>query len=269
MIFKIVLEKIDGWEMPLNYAYPMSAAIYRILSRGDAKYAEFLHEHGYGKGLKLFTFSEMRVPFEVGGNRKDRMILKANEAMFMVCFHLPEAMENFVKGLFKSEEIVIADKKSKAVFNVKSIESLPNPFVSYGEREIIEVSLKPLSPVVVGEKKEDGKYLYLDPSDSRFAENIRYNWRSKIAASYGDVEAGEAVLGVEITSINKPFKSRLIAIKANTEKETRVRGWMQMGIKLLAERKYIELLLNAGVGLYNAQGMGCVGVVEEKVNQQE
>ncbi|WP_392437096.1 hypothetical protein ACF3N7_09215 [Cruoricaptor ignavus] len=48
--------------IPINYQYPMSAAIYKIISQGDAEYAEFLHNTGYGKGFKFFTLVE-EVPF--------------------------------------------------------------------------------------------------------------------------------------------------------------------------------------------------------------
>src|SRR5690554_5850875 len=129
MKFKITLTKKDSLHtvIPLNYQYAMSAAIYKILARGDKDYARFLHEKGYGKGFKLFTFSQLNVPFKIEGAQKDRMRLIGNEAHFQIAFHLPEAMENFVKGLFQNEQIDIADKKSKGSFKVKSVESLPNP----------------------------------------------------------------------------------------------------------------------------------------------
>ena len=76
------------------------------------------------------------MPFEIEG---DRLKLKGNDANFQISFHIPQAMESFVKGLFQSEEIVIADKVSKVVFTVKSVESLPNPLLQYKESEIINI----------------------------------------------------------------------------------------------------------------------------------
>lgn len=95
MKFKVMLSRKFGKAIPVNYQYPLSAAIYRIVSKGDAEYARFLHETGYGKGFKLFTFSQLNVPFEIEG---DRLRLTSNEANFQVAFHLPQAMESFVKG---------------------------------------------------------------------------------------------------------------------------------------------------------------------------
>src|SRR5690554_4883241 len=132
MRFKIILHKISGNQIPINYQYPLSAVIYKILAKGNTEYAQFLHETGYGKGFKLLSFSQLNVPFRIerfdkieGIGKKDRMRLLGDEASFQIAFHLPQAMENFVKGLFQSEQIDIADKKSKVSFSVKSVESLP------------------------------------------------------------------------------------------------------------------------------------------------
>ncbi len=65
MRFKLFLaSQTAGAIIPINYQYPLSAAIYRILAKVDADYATFLHEKGYvvGEGLKhfkLFTFSDL------------------------------------------------------------------------------------------------------------------------------------------------------------------------------------------------------------------
>ena len=106
------------------------------------------------------------------------MRLNGQEASFQVAFHLPEAMESFVKGLFQSEQIDIADKKSKASFSVKSVESLPNPLHQYKENEIVNIQLKPLSPIVAGLQNEKSYYDFLAPDDSRFTESLIYNWHN-------------------------------------------------------------------------------------------
>jgi len=109
--------------LPINYQYPLSAATYKILSKGNAGYAQFLHEEGYGKGYKFFTFSDVKGKFKRKG---DRLQLLDNTLELVVCFHLPEASRTFIEGLFRSQEIVIADKKSKATFNVQSIVAMKN-----------------------------------------------------------------------------------------------------------------------------------------------
>jgi CRISPR-associated endoribonuclease Cas6 len=257
MQFKITLHTTESHPLiPINYQYPLSSALYRIIAKGDADYAAFLHESGYGKGFKLFTFSQINCPFRIEG---DRLRLQSNELWFQVAFHLPQATENFIKGLFQSERIDIADKHSRASFTVKSIESLPDSLSPFKNNEIVNIALKPLSPVVVGLQNDKGNYDFLGPDDARFAESLLYNWRGKIASCFDEHTAASALLLIEITPMRQPFKSRLITIKADTPEETQIRGWMSFGLKVTGEKRFVEILLNAGAGLYNAMGCGAVG----------
>lgn len=263
MRFNIKLEaKGPSVEIPINYQYPLSAAIYRILSKGNAEYAKFLHEEGYGKGYKFFTFSDLKGSFKVRG---DRMKLLDNMISLQVHFHLPEASRTFIEGLFRSEKIVIADRKSKAQFSVQSITAQDNPLKEVPPNEIISVITKPISPVVIGEKQDTGHYTFLDPDGEVFITHLINSWRSKIAANYNDDIAEEAVLLAEVEKYKNPWRSRLITIKANTKQETKIRGFLNFKLKLTAERQFIELVLNAGMGLYSAQGMGCLEVVSLRV----
>lgn len=257
MQFKITLHSLQPQPLiPINYPYPLSSALYRIIAKGDAGYAAFLHELGYGKGFKLFTFSQINCPFRIEG---DRLHLQGEELWFTVSFHLPQAMENFIKGLFQSERIDIADKHSRASFTVKSIESLPDSLSPFKNSEIVNIALKPLSPIVVGLQNDKGNYDFLAPDDARFAESLLYNWRGKIASCFDEHAAASALLLTEITPMRQPFKSRLITIKADTPEMTQIRGWLNFGLKVTGEKRFVELLLNAGAGLYNAMGCGAVG----------
>src|SRR5690606_18050125 len=124
------------------------------------------------------------------------------------------------------------------------------------ENEIINIQLNPLSPVVAGLHNEKGNYDFLSPEDPRFAECLVYNWRSKIAACYDEETAATALLIVELLLSKKPLKSRLITIKAGTPEETKIRGWMNFGLKVTGERRFVEVILNSGMGVYNSQGCG-------------
>src|SRR5690606_31680093 len=128
----------------------------------------------------------IRCPFQI---YSDRLLLKRNEVDFQVAFHLPLAAENFVKGLFQSEKIDIADEHSRVRFAVKSVESLSNPLKQFKERELVKLTLIPLSPVVAGVPNDKGNYDFLSPDNSRFRESLLYNWRSKIAACYDEETA--------------------------------------------------------------------------------
>jgi len=129
----------------------------------------------------------------------------------------------------------------------------------YKENEILCIALKPLSPIVAGLQNEKGYYDFLSPVDRRFTESLIYNWRSKIATCYDEVAAQAALLIMEVVPVKKPPKSRLMTIKADTAAETKIRGWLNFELKVTGEKRFAELLLKAGIGLYNS--MGCGGVV--------
>lgn len=260
MRFEIKLQAFKGNEIPINYQYPLSAAIYKILAKGDADYASFLHEEGYGKGYKLFTFSDLKFKFKLV--KGDRMQLLDDLVSFYVHFHIPEASGNFVMGLFKSEEIVIADKKSKTIFKVQSVISNNTPWSKgIDKNEIIQTVFKPTSAVLMGVKNDRGHYDYLEPKDERYIEALVFNWRGKIKETYDKFTAKNAILNAEIEYYENPYRSRLVHIKQDSKQATKVRGYVNFKIKLIAERRFVELLYNAGVGIGNAQGMGCCEVI--------
>ena len=259
MRFRVVLEAYEGNNiLPINYQYPLSSAIYRIINKSDEEYAHFLHSEGYGKGYKFFCFSDIYCPFRIVG---DRLHLRENEIELKVGFQLPEAMRNFVQGLFASEKIDIADKKSKQSFKVKAIESIPNPLECHKDIEFVNIELKPISPLVVGVKNINWHYDYLSPEDSKFIEMFTYNWREKIKTFFGEEVAKTALLMVKANFFRMPCRSRLITIKMDTTQETKIRGFVNFKLQIQAERRFIDLLLNVGGGLYNSQGMGCLDVI--------
>ena len=246
--------------IPVNYQYPLASAIYKILQNADAEYSAFLHEKGYGKGFKLFTFSDIKCPFKIDG---DRLLLLSNKIEIIVCFHLPKAAETFIKGLFLSQQIDIADKKSKASFTVQQIASLASPLDGFKENDEVEILLKPSSPVVCGLKNKKGNYSFLSPTDDRYEEMLFVNWEEKCKAVLSEKE--EKAMNnafIQILFYSNPPKSRLITIKSGTPAETKIRGFNNFQIKIKGKKEAVQLILDSGIGLYNAQGMGCVEITE-------
>ncbi len=263
MRFQLTLEcKTFPALLPVNYQYPLSAVIYKIIQNADADFAAFLHETGYGKGFKLFTFSDIITPFKMKG---DRMQLLTNKAMLHICFYLPDAAENFIKGLFMSQEIEIGDKISRAGFHVSQIESIAEDLNAAENKKII---LQPLSPIVAGIKNENGNYTFLDPRDPGYSSCLLYNWLQKYktinGASDSVIEKLKDKIQLRVLSFSNPPQSRLITIKTGSPEETKIRGFKKFRIEVLASQELLEIALGAGMGLYNAQGMGCVEMVENK-----
>lgn len=250
-----------GSKIPVNYQYPVSAAIYKILQRADVEYSQFLHEKGYGKGFKMFSFSDLNIPFKIIG---DRLLLQSSKAEIIICFHLPRAAETFIKGLFMSQLFVIADKQSKTTFSIQNVEVIGDKLRDFKNEEQVSILLKPLSPIVCGIKNEKGNYIFLSPEEHRYEEMIWKNWQEKVRSVYEKPEADYLMdkASVRVVYFKNPPKSRLNTIKADTPEQTKIRGFNNFLIEVKGKKKVAELLLNAGVGLYNAQGMGCVEIVE-------
>jgi CRISPR-associated endoribonuclease Cas6 len=246
--------------LPVNYQYPLSAVIYKIIQKADAGFATFLHNTGYGKGFKLFTFSDILTPFKMQG---DRMQLLNNKAEVNICFYLPDAAENFIKGLFMNQEIEIADKISRVGFHVSQIESIAEN-INDGENQA--VILQPMSPVVTGIKNEKGNYSYLNPQDSIFVESLVHNWIEKYKAVYNPddaiLEKIKDQIQLKILFFRNPPQQRLITIKAGTREETKIRGYKKFRLEITAPKEMLKIALGAGLGLYNAQGMGCMEIIK-------
>ena len=257
MRFKLNLQSHQRHSLlPFNYQYPLSAAIYKIIQSADADFAAFLHYRGYGEGhksFKLFTFSDIRTPFIKNG---DRMELQTGEAELIICFYLPQAADNFIKGLFINQQLEIADSRSKTIFTVARVESLPCEAQSKSP-----VLLQPLSPLVVGRKNERGHYDYRSPEDEDFAECLYYNLAEKCAAAGIDEVTLDKEIWIEVRLFSHPPQQRLITIKGGTTAETKIRGYTKFRLAVSAPGEILEVAMGAGLGLHNAQGMGCVGAV--------
>lgn len=260
MKFQITLLAREGNGIPINYQYPVSAAIYKVLRQADEKYAHFLHETGYQKTnslktFKLFTFSDLSVPFTIDG---DRMVLKNKTVNLTVSFHLPQAAETFIKGLFLQQEITIADRKSKTIFTVSQVEALPVLQPNINEVGLSEILIKPSSPIVCGKKNEKGNYDFLSPEHPDYTSLLISNWKEKYTAVYGAEKAEVTFLasGIEVILNTRKPKSRLITIKAGTAEETKIRGFMGFELKIRGTKLALELAMNAGLGIYNSLGMG-------------
>lgn len=267
MRFRLSLKRKDeNTIIPINYQYPLSSAIYKILSKGDGEYSQFLHERGYGKGHKLFTFSDLKIRYR---RTADRMYILDDIIELSVCFHLPEASQTFIEGLFRSETIVIADKISRGEFYVQSIISEKSPLNNVSDsHELIQITVRPESALVIGTKIDNGNYNFRSPDEEEFITSLIYSWREKIKSAYNNTEASEAMLLAHVEFYKEPYRSRLIHIKDGTNQKTTIKGYLNFKLKLTAEKRYIDLALNAGLGLYSAQGMGCMGVIKTKFNSK-
>ncbi|RFS20498.1 CRISPR-associated endoribonuclease Cas6 [Chitinophaga silvatica] len=243
--------------LPINYQYPISAVIYKIINSADEEYAKFLHDTGYQKeqslkSFKFFTFSDLICSFKIEG---DRLRMTSPEAKLNLAFHLPPAAEKFISGLFLNQYITISDKRSGVDFVISEV-ILQKPLPLHEENN--EVVLNLLSPIVSGRKEKYSHYEFLSPDNPEFTAMLIHNWKEKYETMYGLGSAASdmASVSMEIVPNKLPPRSRLLTIKQGTYEETKVRAWYNYRLKVTAPGKALELLVNTGCGIYNST-IGC------------
>ncbi|NIR49039.1 CRISPR-associated endoribonuclease Cas6, partial [candidate division KSB1 bacterium] len=181
MRIKLSLQPVNRHaQIPINYQYPLSAAIYKILKQASPEYANFLHNRGYpapsGRLMKLFTFSKLWIP---GVRRKDATLSSGKNAFWELQVSSPmqeEFVQNFVLGLFESAEISIGAQGLHASFRIEHVEALPMPEFREAMR------FKCLSPVVVSTRHEHGGKVqpyYYRPDDESISEALLKNLLQK------------------------------------------------------------------------------------------
>jgi len=242
--------------LPFNYAYPVSSWIYKVISKADGNYADFLHDRGYqvaGKRFKLFTFSPLNIPNRDIPKKSDRIIINCDEITFVISFYMDKAAENFVMGLFKDQHFGLGDKISQVDFVVQHVESLPY--------EIKDISLKfrTLSPLVVSRKNERGNDDYLSPTDAGYEELFVKNLIDKYLATGNEYMPIWENESISFKLISPEPKSKLTTIKADTKEQTKIKGYL-FDFELTAPKPILEVGYLAGFGRYNAEGFGCVEV---------
>lgn len=250
--------------LPINYQYGLSSAIFNIISHANGEFGAFFHYKGYmSKRFKLFTFSDLHCDFRISG---DRMILTGSKAFVTICFHAPTASENFIKGLFMNQGLYISDLESRVDFMIEKVEAQASDL---GDDDFLDVLLQPLSPLVVGTKKFKGvgHYDYRSPVDEDFTEHLLFEWIEKYVSVHkplpGIVGLLKRAVKINVKQFPNPFQQRLITFKLDRNCELKVRGYTKFLLHVQAPKDMIELGLNAGIGLHNSQGMGCIKIFEQ------
>ncbi len=192
----LTLKQVNNENIPANYFYPLSAAIYKLLKFGSPEFSSFLHDIGYplnGKRYKLFTFALRfkQFKFQNGGIK-----LYTPEADLLISSPLIEDfIQTFIYGTFETQKLSIASKRSKADFQIHGVESLAKPDIK------TEMSFKLLSPILFSTKKIfNGKlqpyyYRYYDDIE-KINKVLNENLKNKYTVLHNE-SAGEKCVRLE------------------------------------------------------------------------
>ena len=255
MRFKLILQiqpEVMGRELPINYQYPLQAAIYHTLAQSDLEFSTWLHENGYqqeGKRFKLFTFSNLIVPQFGIDRQRERLIVKSSLVTLFISFLPERSTRQFVQGLFQQQTIQVADYLSGVQFVVREIQVMPS--LEYHP----DMAFKTLSPVCISLRNEQGNMDYLSPDDPRYELGLLTGLLARYDVIHGRPYSGTPYCHLQL--LNEP-RSSLIRIKAGTPGETRVRGY-RYTFKIDLPEELMQIAYESGLGEKGSMGFGMIG----------
>jgi CRISPR-associated endoribonuclease Cas6 len=261
MRFLLTLNVKNGNRLPLNYQYPVSSWIYKVIAEADGAFASWLHNQGYvhgRKSFKFFCFSRLMVPkFRIAG---DRMIIQSDKVQLYICFGLEASAEKFIIGLFQRQRLGLGDRHSVVDFEVAQIEAVDSRLYSNTYR------FRTLSPICVSRgQMRDGKLMaqYLSPDDEGYERIFLNNLVNKSLASMAIQTVESGVIGPELSLarfklLSEP-KKRGQTFKAGEKAQTKVIGY-DFDFELTAPMELLEIGYSCGFGEKNSEGFGMVEV---------
>lgn len=245
--------------LPLNYFYPMSSAIYKLLHYGNPEFAQWLHQSGYnikGKSFKHFTYS--KVYLRNFKRIEDSLLIFDHTVTFYVSFLPKRGIEGFVLGLFRDAKIEISDGKNKCIFYVEKVNALPEP--EFKET----MTFRATSPICLSRPAANGYKEFLHPSHPEYGERFFENLMFKFL-SYKGIEPqyfNDPLNSEYRFRYYEPCKSRLAAIKQGTPEETKVRGYFYT-FEITAPKELLRIGYYSGFGEKNSLGFGYAEVVNK------
>lgn len=257
MRFKITFNRTGKQRMlPMDYQYYLSAWIYKVIGQADPEFSDFLHSQGYLNGhrsFKLFGYSPLSFGKPILWKEKSLFEIQENQLSVNISFHLAEAAEKFIIGLFNNQQLYIGDRFNGLDLTVASVERLP----AFDAGEM--VAYRALSPVVVSILPEGKKYPdYLNPENESYEVLLRQNLANKFNSIPGNVP-------IEIISpfrfeLKSSARSKLITIKPYTPEQSKVRGFV-FDFSLTCPAEIHRLIWTTGIGEKNSMGFGWVEMI--------
>ncbi len=258
MIFELLLERTSQEQrLSCNHQYPLSAVVFRSVQAVDEKFSQWLHQEGVkldtGKSFKLFSFSNLILPYGQWKQEGDRLRLLGDEASLKMGFCLPEVAQKFMKGVWRQGmEIEVADRKSAVTFRVKQVKPL--------KLELPEgkVKVKALSPLVIRKKVFDVrekrvKNQCISPKDPDFEFLFFQGLYDKYKASCQFL--GQEAKAFDLDKMRFKLLSKPYSKRVELKQGAFVYG-NKFSFELDAPKELVELGLTAGFGALSSQGFG-------------
>lgn len=242
--------------VPIDYQYYLSAWIYQVIGRADQAFAHYLHSQGMADGnkqFKFFCFSPLKLGKPTFWKEQALLEIHSNSVVLEVAFHIDDAAERFVRGLFQDQSFYLGNRFNGVEFGVTRVERLAEP--QWAER----MKYRAVSPVVISVNKEGNKHAtYLSPEDEDYAHFLVNNLRQKalVMATEGGVVVEDRI---EFECVSDS-RAKLVTIKPGTPYQSKVRGFVYE-FELIAPIDIHRMIYNSGIGEKNSMGFGWCEVV--------
>jgi len=257
----LTLELTGLQRLPLNYNYPLSSAIYKLLKFGSPEFADFLHNTGYklnGKRYKLFSFALKPGEIKFGNNciNLSSRIIK----LYVTSPLVDNFIHNFVIGSFNNRIIQISDSSVKSSLLIKQVETISEPVFTN------KASFRLVSPMVLStiRKNENGSFQYY----FRYSDDIKeinrvftQNLKNKYELIYSNVYNGP---GIELNWDKKYIAKKKAENKRLTKKISVVKKGelpveiigIEVPFILTGDADLMKVGYECGFGEKNSMGFG-------------
>lgn len=249
-------------DIPYNYHYQVSSAIYGLLKFSSPEFSAFLHDCGYrleGKNYKLFTFSFKPRQFKP---TVSSLHLTSPEAELYVSSPLvDDFIKNFVISTFEKSRFVLSFGGREIIFTIQFAEVLPLP--KFYETMNFFLS----TPMVLSTKrifKDELKQYYLRQDDNDLIDRILLqNLQNKYKLLYKK-EPTESELSLkwdnEFLLKKKNRITKKVTINVNGLYPIDIIG-LQAPFKIKASPELLQVGYECGFGEKNSMGFGMVEAV--------
>lgn len=262
MRLKISFRTEQVQSIPINYQYPLMAAILKLLHSASHEYAKFIHESGYigldGKYRKLFTFS--KIYFTPKPDQKENWLVlppKAEGSFVVSSPMIDDFLVNVIIGASTNNRIRIGNSE----FQITTIEHIQPPDFSEKQR------FRTLSPLVLSTVQIDNgqkSTYYLRPLDEGIEDAVKKSLTGKYHSIYGEKPSDETIK----FTIDRDYivsrgganrVSKLIHIKEGSGKETTKVKAFECPFYFEGPKELIQVAWDCGIGDKTNMGFGCIG----------
>lgn len=234
--------------LPLNYQHFISAFIYKMLAQSAPEFTAWLHDQGFetnGKRYKLFTFGRLEPEKYQIDRQRQLLQLQTDTSFLIISFHVEDALQHFVQGLFQAQKFRLGDAFLGTDFAVEQIQILAAPAFQQS------MQWRTLSPICVSHKTMAERYAqYLAPDHPEYGALMLGNLCRKANSLSTDPDM---VINTDFHfELIGEYRSKLIRIK-----NSKIRAF-EFHFLLETDPHLQKMGYYAGFGEKNAQGFGLV-----------